>query len=461
MKPRIFAFVFLFTLSIIIPLTAQAASSNISPTANILWTIQSLTSDAGTITNLSTGFVGDNQVPLIIYTKSGVDRIYEAFHETTFYPGNCGVDNSWFCFENYMWVGINSSTLSELAVYNHYSESPVENMVGYVYETDNKIFAVRDFRGNDMESLASSQFHIIQLDKFGTDIVGALSLQYDINGKERVALTVKDGGIYKLVYMSYTGIDNTTCTDFASPYQCDVIDSSFAAMGEPSLKVSPSGAFTAIAYTKAGSLYYAHPESEIAEANCGPGGNTWRCKYIWNSGADSHVVDGVDLEMYDLIQVAFLEDRTDINQTSLILANYVRNYGNCGEDNDWNCQVIQTLGDDSQDYDFSLQIEEKEMNYAVIAYSYMDTVLKLGLTYPKERIGETSGNCDNTDWVCQEIAGSSGGFILAANGKLASLALDDYGLGLIGYIQTVPLVRTSLMIGFQEQMTQYLPLIKH
>jgi len=461
MKQRKMILAVLIVQLVIAPITVQAAIlsfSTPSPAASQSWIKQGLLGDEGDVTNLSTGFVGKNQVPILIYAKLGKNKLYCAYHETPSKPGNCGVDNSWYCEEEYFPLGLNSTSLSQLALYNLYSNpyTPYDkNVMGYVYESDNLIYTVRNFYCDDMSQPGGGYWPIIQLNKFGK-LVGEPSFQYDMNGHETATITVVGEGIYELIYMRYTGINNTTCIDESSPYQCDVIDSSLSVMGPPSLWVSQSGSFPAIAYTKAGALYYAHPDIYSGEANCGPGGNTWRCKFIRNFGADSVVIDGVDLEIYESVQVAFLEDNTDISETRLNLANYVGSGGNCGEDNDWDCQEIQTLGSDDRDYDFSLQIEQNEWNYPVIAFSYLDSLLKLSLAYPKERLGETIGNCDNTDWVCQEIAGG----LLSSNGEETSLSLNSSGLGFIGYLERISfLMRTNLMIAFQEEWKIYLPLL--
>jgi len=459
MKPRKMILAVFIIQIVLAPITVQAAiqsSTYPSPAASQSWIKQVLLGDEGDVTNLSTGFVGKNQVPMLIYGKTGEDNVYYAFHETPSKPGTCGVDNTWFCSKLYFPLGLKSSSLSQVATYDHYDSDPDKNLVGYVYENnDNFIKAVYYYYGDDMHLWGGAyQIYLIQLNKFGK-LVGEPSFQYDINGDETVAITVDGEGLNKLIYMHYTDILNTTCRDIPSHYQCDVIDSSPSVMGPPSLKIYPSGTVTAIAYTKAGALYSARPESDPGEANCGPGGNTWRCKFIRNSGPESFVIDGVDLEMYESVQVAFLEDNTEANETSLNLANFVGYDGNCGEDSDWDCQEIQTLGSDEHDYDFSLQIDPFEC-YPVIAFSYLDSLLKLGLAYPKERLGEPVGNCDNSDWICQEIAGG----LLSSNGAKASLSLNSSGLGFIGYLQRIPfLMRTDLMIAFQEGWQIYLPLM--
>ncbi len=82
---------------------------------------------------------------------------------------------------------------------------------------------------NEMSFVGASLQDLVQLSKFGGTLIGAPSLQ-TVQGHYRLAATIRDGSdffIHSLVYMHYTGINNTTCLSGGSAYQCDVIEQSY------------------------------------------------------------------------------------------------------------------------------------------------------------------------------------------------------------------------------------------
>jgi len=439
---------------ILIPFSVKATLPDPSPAASLPWKREVVQGDIGSISNLSVEFIGESQISILVYTIPGSERIYYAYNEIIPGTGNCGLNDSWFCGDYNTYTRDVDHSLSNIAAFaNPFETNQLLLRLTYLHES-NFLMRVNGFYDDDLGIDFSGYAPIIDLNIFGDTLIGVPS---QLQEPQQLSITTYGDGMYKLVYRYFSGVVNPSCGMGKDYFQCDVIDSSMAAIGPPSLAISPIEEVVGIAYTKAGSLYYAHPVG-IDEGNCGPA-DSWRCAFIHTSGPDTFVVDGVDLEIQNTMQVAFLENKMNTSEIVLNLAKFVgKGYGNCGEFNDWWCEEIESLGEDTRDYAFSLEIDPLE--YPVIAYSYLENPLKLGLAYPTDRTGVSPGNCDNSSWFCQEIAGSSG-ILPSSYGELTTFALSTVGLGFISYLQRIPsTMRTDLMISYQE-FTTYMPLITH
>jgi hypothetical protein len=112
------------------------------------------------------------------------------------------------------------------------------------------------------------RWDVIQLSKFGGILIGTPSVhtKNDVFGLAVTIRSHEDWPIYKLVYMYYSGNNNSSCIDGESAYQCDVIEESTSpyVIGAPSFQMDEEGNIFGIAYSKYGTgLKYAYPHTRV------------------------------------------------------------------------------------------------------------------------------------------------------------------------------------------------------
>ena len=95
-KPFITGVTLLVVLLILGAASVNAASLD-GAVANFPWSAQMFKDSEDGVLNLSTGFVGPYQVPMLSYNRAGQHHIYQAFKATSAVPGNCGPGNTWYC----------------------------------------------------------------------------------------------------------------------------------------------------------------------------------------------------------------------------------------------------------------------------------------------------------------------------------------------------------------------------
>ena len=447
-------------------ISVDAASLN-STAAQQPWTVQRIDGNVPDVWNLSTAFVGKNQVPMLSYTKTGSNRIYQVHLATEEVPGNCGPDQTWYC--NY-WQDLDllEGTVSNLATFLY---GPDTFGVKWAYgTTDGTLRGATVEYLNDMTYVTQSWEDLIDLGKFGGILVGPPSLQV-VGGWYRAAVTIRSGGgfpTYKLVYMYKTGIQNSSCVQSGtSLYQCDVIEEAigYDSIGTPSLQVG-SDQTVGIAYYKNGAIKYAYPWTEgviFRPVNCGPGDpKTYRCisiSEISTVGQKVALAIGKDSSERGLV-FAFSTTLFD----GLKHANYVGSGGNCGLDGllgfdpiyRWQCDDIAGSGQVSDIFDLTFSIDIDPEGFSVVAYEFDD---KLSIIYPKARLGDSTSG-----WTSQVIDGND----FSETGNLPSISINNDGLGFIGYMQPtycsgpvcIPDNSPNLKVALQRFNT-YLPLTLH
>lgn len=403
-------------------ISVYGSSSGLKP-AEQPWTLKTIDEDEPQVQNLSTAFVGPNQVPMMSYSRTGKHIIFKAHPATSALPGNCGPGDSWYC--GYAWedVDLIPGTVSNIATYRY---SPDKFEVSWVYATTSgKLRGGTIELMNNMEVYGSSWVDLIDMSKFlGNQIIGAPSL-LNIGGRYRMAVTICGGmSGCKLVYMYYTGVENDSCTaSGTSEYQCDVIDytTTSGIIGAPSLQIV-SGE-VGIAYSKSG-VMYAYPWTSVSDPNrlpnCGPGESTWRCIKI----KESSVADGI-------VKLDFGKTSNDrgiawANENDpydfLASAKYVGSGGDCGQDGTtymWDCEPVDLM--DETDIDapqFSIAVDPD--GYPVIAYQRGGG---LWLASPNARF-----DIPYFGWKYQDIDTSA-----VSAGAQAALSFNNAGFGFIGY----------------------------
>jgi len=454
---RIIFFVCIFIFISSIPASAASPSFNRETQP---WTIQTIDNDEPGVQNLSAAYVGSNQVPISIYTKNDGDGIYYVHRATEAIPGNCGPNDGWFCSS----YGTNliESTLSNLATLIY---APNYFTLKYAYASDNgKLYATARDKHDDMTTYSTHNIFLVDLTRFGDELIGAPSLQA-YEDEYRIAFSIVDfidpltPPQYKLVYVYKTGQDNNSCNDSPSLYQCDVIETSGYELGPPSLQVSPKESI-GIAYEKGGALTYAYPHEhlDLFPSNCGPGDpKTWRCITIYD---DANVGSDVQLAFGQTRGRGIVYNR----DSALGFAQYVGSGGNCGWDghhlvaeNQWQCFLLAGF-ENNPNPSYSIAIDPK--GYPVIAYDSAPEALgpkNLNIKYQLGHIGLEPSNAWGTEVIDRAPS------IDVDNGREAAIALNNLGMGFIVYMQDDnwdpynPIDR--LKVAVQPIFRNYLPMI--
>lgn len=439
------------------------ASAPASPAANQPWRIQLFTNGLANIKNLSTAFVGDQQIPILSYSLNvaGDHYIYYAHPASAAAAGNCGPDNTWHC-ARYWFGNLVPGTLSPI---NASQKADKHILLQWAFQTVDMIRGTAVELTPDMNYYSITQGDLLKLSKFGGELVGTPTLGY-WGGRLQMAATIRDSSDlygYKLVNMAYTIVASTSCLDSAVHYECYSVDQSngLNSMGPASLQTAVDGA-DAIVYTKNGNLMFAyfHMSSDQIPSNCGTTGITWRCISILEK-AGTTVVGNGPKQASGLTgsnrAIAFTLGNS--SGKYLMHASFVGSGGNCGTDLNylgnsvdmWNCNLVAFFG--VPDRSFSIAIDP--LGYSVIAYEFAtDDPAPVGLYlgFPKARSGLAG-----SDWLEQQIDNTP--TTTVTTGALAALSLNAAGLGFIGYLQEEDYELPDLKIAWQ-QFKIYLPLMK-
>jgi len=445
-------------------ISADAASLS-GTAANNPWTSQTFKDSEDGVKNLSTAFVGKYKIPMLSYNKGTLHRIFQTHKATDAVLGNCGPNNAWYC--NY-WEdsALIPGTVSPMATIQYIDTHAIR----WAYSTGTMIRGAWIELMHDMTPVDSDWQDLIQISKFGSALIGTPSLQIKSGGQYEIAVTILGSGDlypYSLVYMHYVGGSNTSCSNIASGYQCDVIDQSYGSgsMGAPSLQLADAGT-VGIAYYKSGEMMYAYPHAPVMgwPSNCGPGGNTWRCISIYAGTPTGTVGKVAKLALGQSSSergIAFTYD-DELIPVTLFHADYVGSGGNCGYDlrlggnatYKWQCVDLVYFYYLNPALTPSFSIEIDPEGYSVMAYDYrMDDMgnAALYIVYPKARVGDP-----NPGWIAQKIDGAP--VYGVDTGDQAALSLNSSGMGFISYLQEEDYELDDLKIAFQLYRT-LLPII--
>jgi hypothetical protein len=437
MKTKYFVY---FVLVLAMLLGSSGAAQAAIPSADAAtypWEKYVINDNKPGVLNLSTAFVGNNQVPMMSWGETDKDIIYRA-HRTLDGDGNCGPDDAWNC------LSAGATNLVDGTISNLATETFINtHVIRWAFQSGSNIRALTIEQHDDMSYATSSFLDLVDLNKFGGLLVGAPSLISD-GLRYRMAFTARESGggdfpLHQMVYMYYSGTANNSCKD-GSLYQCDVIQLAYGpgTIGPASLQVDPEGS-VGIAYFYNGAIKYAYPWSGIIftrPANCGPGGDTWRCINIFDTstGTLGSVAKLAYGSSNDAAGIVF--SFKPVDKDFVMRAIYVGSGGDCGQDGTtllpvnpiyrWSCNDVDAFIDDINMTTYSIFFDPED--YPVIAWNNKftgDTRQRLYLAYPSARVGLGSG------WTKQIIDGND----WSTTGMLAALSISNDGLGFIGYMQ--------------------------
>lgn len=462
MKKLRVVFIILALSLVALTFTVDASSLN-TISATQPWKPQLFDADEPNVKNLSTIFVGNQQVPFMIYNSIGYDDSYwitiaHGGAENNYH--NCGPGNTWSCTQIQPYGHkISPGIVSNVSVYQIIDTFKV----GWAYKSDTGYIYVywREYN-NNMALVGSGYTQLIDLSLFagsGYELTGPPSLIVD-GFYYKIAFIIRDmdTNISRLVY-AYRNPGNSSPCLAGSDYQCDVIDIFYGVSGSPSL--AKIGETVGIAYYHPvnDAVMYAYPYtgSIIGLANCGPEPYAYRCISIYNTGEIGSNVELAFGQTSSDRGIVFTRDDTMIENT-LYVADYVGSNGNCGvdttftgSDERWQCdEVVELTGNLYPSY--SIQMDPE--GYPVVAYDNPACSIcykNLFLSYPSEHIGLTG-----EEWITQRIDGELDS--QADFGGQVDLALDQSGRGFLAYIMQEDYVNPAIKIALQWYTT-YMPAI--
>ena len=467
MKPKYLVY-FVLALSLFLSTGAVLAAIPSDTAANLPWQKNVIDGDKPGVRNLSTAFVGINNVPMMIWGENDKDIVYWAYR-TLDGDGDCGPNDSWRC-NSALATNLVDGTLSNLATETFINT----HVIRWAFQSGTFIRAQTIEQHDDMAFATASSVDVVDLSKFGGILVGTPSLVSD-GLRYRMAFTASDGGgdfaVHKLVYMHYSGIPNDSCKN-GSLYQCDVIETSigWAAMGAPSFKRALDKS-EGIVYYKNGAIRYAYPWSGVLfrPSNCGPGETTWRCIDISAPGTGS-LGNQVKLAYGSTNTAAgILYSDKPTDEDRLMRATYVGSGGNCGVDGfagfdpikRWDCYVLDASIDDINATTYSIAYDPEDYPVGAWNNKYTgDTRQRLYLAYPAARINVYAG------WTTEIIDGND----WSTTGLQAALSISEDGLGFIGYMQPsyracgewyCPSDNTPNLKAALQVFKTYLPRVQH
>lgn len=430
---KVFLIVFVFVLIFgFVPVNAAITPPEV---VNLPYTTENVDTNEIHVVNLSTAFVGSAEIPLISYTRTDYNSIRYAHLATQAVPGNCGPNNNWVCSTFSPWSIVHRS-LSNVA-----TERYGANTFGlaWAFSDNSSVVGLKLEFSNDMEFVGRSDEFLVDIDKFGGTLIGAPSIAL-VGGKYRLAAVFRDNSmqdLYRLVYMHFVGGEQTSCKDAPSGYRCDTIDAvNLVPIYAPSLAYVAGD--VGISYVLGIYLRYAYPWTGgfPRPANCGPGGNTWRCIDIYAPEGGVTVGDRVAMAYGSDSTHAEIVYSTHTTEDNLNRASYRGSGGNCGLDGmtlgldpkpiyRWLCNSIGSI-DDINETSFGVAFDPND--YPVISWNNKranDETQRLYIAYPGIRGMEegtfTTHVIDGNDW--------------SSTGHWNDISINSAGLTFLGYMQ--------------------------
>ena len=443
------------------------SGDGINPAAHAPWKAHIFNDDLNT-NYISVAHGGVHQYPIISYDPYNLKGVLRLAMPAISMTGNCGPSNTWYC--KFIGQGSDDGHTSRIAVYNFRDSFKI----GYIYKDSffSRYYLISEEYSNDLAYLTTSNVEIFNSSIYDEPhrawiMTGPPVFVFDDYGDPHMVALLQFGGGYRVVYAheQTSGSPTDPCTnEVGTRFQCDIIyESSIPDFIFSNIRiVINNSGDPRISFFSGGneSVIYAYPNT--AHANCGPGGNTWRCITIESSSADNDFYLGgsdpilLDMAIGPASPHIIMKAHNQFGHTRIWYAKFVGAGGNCGYDylgaiqvNRWQCSTLAWDGLADPPYgNFSLKVDS--LDYPVIALNWPTLAnYQVGVLYPAGRTGGTPGV-----WEFDKADGRD-----IDTGYAVDLALSNDDLGLIGYGELEE-YEPNLKIAYQVQDKAYLPFIK-
>ena len=349
--------------------------------------------------------------------------------------GNCGTANAWEC--ETVDSGGDVGQYSSIAI-NPQVDLP---LIAY-YDATNKALKLA-------RSLGPAGWLIKTVDDRDPGPVGMYaSLEVDSDGWPHISYhgnIAPVGNDYWLFYATHSPGSTANCVNNNGDFRCDRIDKATFG-GSTSLDMNDAG-HIGIIYKNLGELMYAKRTSSSG-GNCGPANSGWQCTTI-RTAPDWYLSLVLNDEPWQGTHIASYDGSHLHYATPVGYGN-----GNCGPQDTWQCNQIDTMGLGSHRKDVSMALDS--YGFPIIAYHmYMDAgqfvTWGLQVARPVASLGRRSGDCGPQDsWQCDRIpnVGHSGDYLAIAVNPSGRATVAFYNSDYFG----------SLKVAYQ-QFKGYMPLL--
>ena len=199
-------------------------------------------------------------------------------------------------------------------------------------------------------------------------------------------------------------------------------------------------AYYSILDTGSGNFMYSLTHAHFAggsTGNCGDD-DDWQCEYIdWDASPDPGLYPSLDIDWDDRIYIAYYNG---INQRLMLVTDF-GGTDNCGQDTYWFCEAIDDPAGANVGLFPSMAAPHDTEDIERIAY-YDTTNGSLKIAYP---LGGSGGNCGQSDsWQCSVIDSMGAGRTWAS----ISMAVDSLHHAMIAYSRFAgePIASLSLRV---------------
>ncbi len=436
----------------------KTASGQVTPAAGgaTSWFVETIESTANLGQYVSAGIRPDTGALYISYYDASQGDLRVAHYVGS--GGNCGPRSDWRC------ETVDGYTPTNIDV-GRYSSLDFDPLSGYpgvaYYDATNYSLKYAAYWCTPH----GCSWGIIPVDQgSGLLLIGRFaSLSYDSSRKPHITYQRYNSATNQgYLYHAYPVDSGGNCGPGGSGWQCDPIEAGTNMGQHTSLGISSSDTpYVAYYDGQNGDLRYAWRKLP-GLGNCGPGDNSWQCITIDSTGDVGRYASlrlGTSSE--DPVRIAYYGYDSTTPAHSMLKQAYFKGSGsgNCGPGNDWQCEVIDTIGNAGSDVGISLAANSANTPY--IAYGCPDcTGTSIRLAH---RVG-LFGNCGPTitlpgptpitshTWQCEDVVSNSATHAL---GSYVSLAINPADLMSIAYYDATP---QDLMLAQQRRLV-FLPIV--
>ena len=350
--------------------------------------------------------------------------------------GNCGTADAWSC------ETVDSA--GDVGKFSSIAINPTIDLPAIAYyDATNKSLKLARWYG-------AGGWDIRTVDDRDPGPVGTYaSLKIDSVGSPHISYNgniAAVGNDYWLMYATHAPGSAANCTNNFGDFRCDLIDK--ATFGGPTSLDMNDADHVGIIYKDLGELKYAKRTSS-GGGNCGPDNSGWQCTTI-KSGSDAYLSLGLNDEPWQGTHVASYDGSHLHYATPVGYGN-----GNCGPQDTWQCDQIDTMGTPQHARDLSIVVDNA--GFPIIAYhSYNQAgqfvTWGFHVARPAAAPGVGTGNCGPQDsWRCERISDTG------HPGDYVAIAVSPSGLATIAYFNSDYF--GSLRVAYQPFYLLHLPLV--